>query len=440
MPTKSYDLVNREDLVKGFRVLVHTAGGGEPKRATVLDEPIRGRYPLQLQDGTKINAPRSDLEADPDGSKQPTAGVFMKDGVSMQFIVLSGADKESLSASIVAHGGVLAKKEGPDVLHIHAGDDGVIPLCWAGVYSKRLITDAIEPNASFPTKEEIEEKYLLRGEAGSTTSSGGRQKYTITEDRRLLEFVKHNATTFPLKGKKLWEEAEKQKVTARSWQSMREHFTKTLEREYQKQKSKRSRDSEEADDPISQSTPPPPRKKAVAGLRSPKDGGKSEEKDKAAEEAQQVKGDGSTKKKEGHAAGDEKSKLEEGKRGEGPQTSSKSEARKRWKDRYIKKVEDLMDQYRVPKAVVAHAFIIFSGDLSQVEKYLDLDAANGEGMGGWAYEEDLVLVQDQDLDFTKPSKALKGLLQTRSLKQIKARYDWIHHPCSESEDSDVSNA
>lgn len=207
--------------VEGVRVIVHD-GPVSTRRGVVSGSPTKGLHPVSFADGSVQSISRQKLELD-----QGPTGVFVKDGFPLRFFVLPTEGRSELEKKIIDNGGEIAKREtDAAVTTVHPGSDSQIPSCSAYVYSQRLVLDAIENNVCDLAQKE---KYLLSA-GGRTAFAGTRMQYSIEEDKAIVEFVKKcsDESALYVAGNKLWREAEKLRITNRTWQSMRERYLNFL--------------------------------------------------------------------------------------------------------------------------------------------------------------------------------------------------------------------
>lgn len=154
----------------------------------------------------------------------------------MNFFLRPGPIKRKLQPLISAGGGMLCNVQQPGAILLTDPEDrSVIPESTAHWYvSTQYIYDCAEKNEQLnledyrlnPEKVQRHSARLNNSKNSSPQATGGRSAYTPEEDAAILNYVsKHKTETG---GNRLWQEMEKQHVTAHTWQSMKHHYKAQL--------------------------------------------------------------------------------------------------------------------------------------------------------------------------------------------------------------------
>ncbi|KAM7402326.1 hypothetical protein PAMP_017573 [Pampus punctatissimus] len=160
------------------------------------------------------------------------------DGEPMSFYLRPGPVKRKLQPLITAGGGLLCNVQQPGaILLIDPEERGSIPETTAHWYvSTRYIHDCIEKEEQLdleayrlnPETVQRQSAILSNRNEHSSGLLGGRVAYTPEEDTAILSYVSKHKTE--IGGNRLWQQMEKQRVTAHSWQSMKYHYRVQLAR------------------------------------------------------------------------------------------------------------------------------------------------------------------------------------------------------------------
>ncbi|KAM7422854.1 hypothetical protein PAMA_010744 [Pampus argenteus] len=159
--------------------------------------------------------------------------LFMNvDGEPMSFYLRPGPVKRKLQPLITAGGGLLCNVQQPGAILLIDPEERVsIPETTAHWYvSTQYIHDCIEKEEQLdlesyrlnPEKVQKQSTILSNRKKHSSGLLGGRVAYTPEEDAAILSYVSKHKTE--IGGNRLWQQMEKQRVTAHSWQSMKYHY------------------------------------------------------------------------------------------------------------------------------------------------------------------------------------------------------------------------
>uniref|UniRef100_A0A3P8Q4T3 Telomeric repeat-binding factor 2-interacting protein 1 n=1 Tax=Astatotilapia calliptera TaxID=8154 RepID=A0A3P8Q4T3_ASTCA len=158
------------------------------------------------------------------------------EGEPMNFFLRPGPIKRKLQPLVSAGGGMLCNVQQPGAILLTDPEDrSVIPESTAHWYvSTQYIYDCVEKNEQLnledyrlnPEKVQRHSARLNNSKNSSPQATGGRSAYTTEEDAAILNYVsKHKTETG---GNRLWQEMEKQHVTAHTWQSMKHRYKAQL--------------------------------------------------------------------------------------------------------------------------------------------------------------------------------------------------------------------
>lgn len=158
------------------------------------------------------------------------------EGEPMNFFLRPGPIKRKLQPLVSAGGGMLCNVQQPGAILLTDPEDrSVIPESTAHWYvSTQYIYDCVEKNEQLnledyrlnPEKVQRHSARLNNSKNSSPQVTGGRSAYTPEEDAAILNYVsKHKTETG---GNRLWQEMEKQHVTAHTWQSMKHRYKAQL--------------------------------------------------------------------------------------------------------------------------------------------------------------------------------------------------------------------
>uniref|UniRef100_A0A3P8Q6G2 Telomeric repeat-binding factor 2-interacting protein 1 n=1 Tax=Astatotilapia calliptera TaxID=8154 RepID=A0A3P8Q6G2_ASTCA len=148
------------------------------------------------------------------------------EGEPMNFFLRPGPIKRKLQPLVSAGGGMLCNVQQPGAILLTDPEDrSVIPESTAHWYvSTQYIYDCVEKNEQLNLED-----YRLNPEKvqrHSARLNNSRSAYTTEEDAAILNYVsKHKTETG---GNRLWQEMEKQHVTAHTWQSMKHRYKAQL--------------------------------------------------------------------------------------------------------------------------------------------------------------------------------------------------------------------
>uniref|UniRef100_A0A3P9C8D3 Telomeric repeat-binding factor 2-interacting protein 1 n=1 Tax=Maylandia zebra TaxID=106582 RepID=A0A3P9C8D3_9CICH len=140
------------------------------------------------------------------------------EGEPMNFFLRPGPIKRKLQPLVSAGGGMLCNVQQPGAILLTDPEDrSVIP-------ESTYIYDCVEKNEQLNLED-----YRLNPEKvqrHSARLNNSRSAYTTEEDAAILNYVsKHKTETG---GNRLWQEMEKQHVTAHTWQSMKHRYKAQL--------------------------------------------------------------------------------------------------------------------------------------------------------------------------------------------------------------------
>ncbi|XP_036415940.1 telomeric repeat-binding factor 2-interacting protein 1 isoform X2 [Colossoma macropomum] len=184
-------------------------------------------------------------------------------GEPMRFFIRPGPTKLQLQPLIANGGGILCRTQEPSAIlladpgEIHAVVDG------AGQFyiSTQYIRDCVLQNQQldieqyrFSNLQPVQTRAASRKQRGS-----GRMGYSLEDDAAILDFIakrRHEA-----KGNRVWQQMEREGVTAHTWQSMRDRFLKHLQYKLtdkspgKKRKVLPLKESSSSEDNVSQTSP-----------------------------------------------------------------------------------------------------------------------------------------------------------------------------------------
>ncbi|XP_061639942.1 telomeric repeat-binding factor 2-interacting protein 1 isoform X2 [Phyllopteryx taeniolatus] len=170
------------------------------------------------------------------------------EGEPLAFYLRPGPIKSKLQPLIKAGGGIMCNVQKPGaILLIDPEEKGTVSENTAHRYvSIQYIHDCVEKDEQLNLED-----YRMKGgtvpmrspksgdgDVMSHANSGGRQAYSPDEDAAILNYVSRQKSE--IKGNRLWQRMEKERVTTHSWQSMKAHYKSHLAQ-------KQSEDVEEAE-------------------------------------------------------------------------------------------------------------------------------------------------------------------------------------------------
>ncbi|XP_061688294.1 telomeric repeat-binding factor 2-interacting protein 1 isoform X2 [Syngnathoides biaculeatus] len=157
------------------------------------------------------------------------------EGEPLAFYLRPGPLKRKLQPLIKAGGGIMCGFQTPGAILLSDPEEkGTVSESTAHWYvSIQFINDCAEKNELLNLED-----YRMKGgtaqmrspncdrEAMSHAISGGRQAYSPGDDVAILNYVRRRKSE--IKGNRLWQQMEKERVTAHSWQSMKAHYKSYL--------------------------------------------------------------------------------------------------------------------------------------------------------------------------------------------------------------------
>ncbi|PIK45099.1 putative telomeric repeat-binding factor 2-interacting protein 1-like [Apostichopus japonicus] len=201
-----------------------------------------------------------------DGSKEsePKFIFISDDGDALTFFIRPSETKSRLRPLIENAGGLVTSKarQGDDVIRIAADDD---IATGDGYVQAQFVHDCLSQGQLLNTKDYLCKSHTRSPSPGETSNvlvnvtGTGRMKYTEEEDRAILQYIAKHPANYG--GNVLWKRMELMKITAHSWQSMKDHFLSFLhdhlpeyvelerERQQEMRNSKRKRMTEEVNNP-----------------------------------------------------------------------------------------------------------------------------------------------------------------------------------------------
>ncbi|XP_051931650.1 telomeric repeat-binding factor 2-interacting protein 1 isoform X2 [Hippocampus zosterae] len=154
------------------------------------------------------------------------------EGEPMSFYLRPGPIKKELQPLITAGGGTMCNVQKPgSILLIDPEEKGAVNEGTAHRYvSMQYIHDCVEKDEQLNLDD-----YRMKAGTGpnhspkfnegnrmSPGNSGGRQAYNPSEDAAILKYV--HLRKSEVKGNRLWQQMEKERVTTHSWQSMKARY------------------------------------------------------------------------------------------------------------------------------------------------------------------------------------------------------------------------
>ncbi|CAG5979713.1 unnamed protein product [Menidia menidia] len=185
------------------------------------------------------------------------------EGLPMSFYLRPGPVKQKLQPLITAGGGLVCNIQQPGAILLINPEDAIsVSGSTAQRYvSTQYIYDCIEKEEQLNIEDykvncdvvQRQSPRLNSNKDGSSTFLGGRLAYTPEEDSAILNYV--SKRTSETGGNRIWKEMEKQRVTAHSWQSMKDRYQvrltkkepKAVEVETKKGNSKTAPENSEAE-------------------------------------------------------------------------------------------------------------------------------------------------------------------------------------------------
>ncbi|KAL7843216.1 hypothetical protein AOLI_G00247280 [Acnodon oligacanthus] len=182
-------------------------------------------------------------------------------GEPMRFFMRPGPTKVQLQPLIANGGGVLCRTQEHSAILL--ADPGEIHVDGTGQFyiSTQYIRECVLQNQQldieqyrFRNLQPIETRAASRKQRGS-----GRMGYSLEDDAAILDFIakrRHEA-----KGNRVWQQMQRDGVTAHTWQSMRDRFLKHLQYKLtdkspgKKKKVLPFKESSSSDDNVSQTSP-----------------------------------------------------------------------------------------------------------------------------------------------------------------------------------------
>ncbi|XP_019748008.1 telomeric repeat-binding factor 2-interacting protein 1 isoform X2 [Hippocampus comes] len=154
------------------------------------------------------------------------------EGEPMSFYLRPGPIKKELQPLITAGGGTMCNVQKPgSILLIDPEEKGAVNESTAHRYvSMQYIHDCVEKDEQlnlddYRMKAGTGQKHSPKfneGKRMSPGNSGGRQAYNPGEDAAILKYV--HLRKSEVKGNRLWQQMEKERVTTHSWQSMKARY------------------------------------------------------------------------------------------------------------------------------------------------------------------------------------------------------------------------
>ncbi|XP_077429703.1 telomeric repeat-binding factor 2-interacting protein 1 [Vanacampus margaritifer] len=170
-----------------------------------------------------------------------------EEGEPMSFYLRPGPTKKELQPLIKSGGGTMCNVQKPgSILLIDPAEIGTVSESTAPQYvSIKYIDDCVDKGEQLNLED-----YRMKaatvpmsssrfgGNRKSPGNSGGRLAYSPGEDAAILNYVSRRKSE--IKGNRLWQQMEKERVTTHSWQSMKARYKSHLEK-------KQIKDVQEAD-------------------------------------------------------------------------------------------------------------------------------------------------------------------------------------------------
>ncbi|KAL6464887.1 hypothetical protein MHYP_G00272040 [Metynnis hypsauchen] len=184
-------------------------------------------------------------------------------GEPMRFFIRPGPTKAQLQPLIANGGGILCRTQEPTAIlladpgEIHAVVDGAGQFYISTQYIRECVLQNKQLDIEqyrFSNLQPVQTRAASRKQRGS-----GRMGYSLEDDAAILDFIskrRHEA-----KGNRVWQQMERDGVTAHTWQSMKNRFLKHLQHKLtdkspgKKKKVLPLKESSSSEDNVSQTSP-----------------------------------------------------------------------------------------------------------------------------------------------------------------------------------------
>ncbi|KAG7478161.1 hypothetical protein MATL_G00077470 [Megalops atlanticus] len=167
------------------------------------------------------------------GRSSPVSQVLFlsETGKPMHFYLRPGPAKAQLQPLIKAGGGVVTSVQMPNAILLADPEDmATVPDSTAHWYvSTQYIRDCVEKNQQLEVEDyrlSTDRPRVQTRSSKRKLSGSGRMGYTSEEDAAIMCFI--SKRKHEVRGNRVWQQMEKQRVTSHSWQSMKDRYRKHL--------------------------------------------------------------------------------------------------------------------------------------------------------------------------------------------------------------------